>query len=81
MLTEQHSNLVEFIWCIAEHLRGPYRPPQYRKVILSTLHGIGVNILVPDTPSKSEIFLPAISRTEADWQSTTSVAAVVRPFK
>ena len=34
MLTEQHSKLVEFIWSIAERLRGPYRPPQYRKVML-----------------------------------------------
>ena len=34
MLTEQHSKLIEFIWSIAERLRGPYRPPQYRKVML-----------------------------------------------
>ncbi|MDR2050247.1 MAG: type I restriction-modification system subunit M, partial [Deltaproteobacteria bacterium] len=34
MVTEQHSKLIEFIWSIAERLRGPYRPPQYRKVML-----------------------------------------------
>ena len=34
MLTEQHSKLVEFIWSIAERLRGPYRPPQYERVML-----------------------------------------------
>ncbi len=34
MLTENHSKLIEFIWSIAEKLRGPYRPPQYRRVML-----------------------------------------------
>lgn len=29
-----HSELVGFIWNIANKLRGPYRPPQYRKVML-----------------------------------------------
>ncbi len=29
-----HSELVSFIWNIANKLRGPYRPPQYRKVML-----------------------------------------------
>lgn len=30
--TTQHQNLVGFIWNIANKLRGPYRPPQYRRV-------------------------------------------------
>lgn len=34
MSQEQHSNLVGFIWNIANKLRGPYRPPQYRRVML-----------------------------------------------
>ena len=29
-----HQNLVGFIWNIANKLRGPYKPPQYRKVML-----------------------------------------------
>lgn len=29
-----HSEIVGFIWNIANKLRGPYRPPQYRKVML-----------------------------------------------
>jgi type I restriction enzyme M protein len=32
--THNHSDLVGFIWNIANKLRGPYRPPQYRKVML-----------------------------------------------
>jgi type I restriction enzyme M protein len=34
MQTTQHQNLVGFIWSIANKLRGPYRPPQYRRVML-----------------------------------------------
>lgn len=29
-----HAAIVGFIWALAEKLRGPYRPPQYRKVML-----------------------------------------------
>ncbi|MDM9379543.1 type I restriction-modification system subunit M N-terminal domain-containing protein [Chlorogloeopsis sp. ULAP01] len=34
--TENSNNqeLVGFIWSIADKLRGPYRPPQYRRVML-----------------------------------------------
>lgn len=31
---QDHSALAGFIWNIANKLRGPYRPPQYRKVML-----------------------------------------------
>lgn len=34
MQNSQHQNLVGFIWSIANKLRGPYRPPQYRRVML-----------------------------------------------
>lgn len=34
MQYEHHQNLVGFIWNIANKLRGPYRPPQYRRVML-----------------------------------------------
>ena len=34
MQHSQHQNLVGFIWSIANKLRGPYRPPQYRRVML-----------------------------------------------
>lgn len=34
MQIAQHQNLVGFIWNIANKLRGPYRPPQYRRVML-----------------------------------------------
>lgn len=34
MQNAEHQNIVGFIWNIANKLRGPYRPPQYRKVML-----------------------------------------------
>jgi hypothetical protein len=33
-LTNYSDNLVSFIWDVADLLRGPYRPPEYRKVML-----------------------------------------------
>ncbi|WP_228036462.1 MULTISPECIES: type I restriction-modification system subunit M N-terminal domain-containing protein [Nostocales] len=29
-----HQDLIGFIWAIADKLRGPYRPPQYGRVML-----------------------------------------------
>ena len=34
MLTEYHKAIAGTIWDIANRLRGPYRPPQYRLVML-----------------------------------------------
>lgn len=34
MTQQTHSELIGLIWNIANKLRGPYRPPQYRKVML-----------------------------------------------
>src|SRR5258708_719939 len=34
MLAQQHQELSEKIWAVADKLRGPYRPPQYRSVML-----------------------------------------------
>jgi type I restriction enzyme M protein len=34
MNADNHHKLADFIWNIADKLRGPYRPPQYRKVML-----------------------------------------------
>ncbi|MDA7704854.1 type I restriction-modification system subunit M N-terminal domain-containing protein [Rickettsiales bacterium] len=33
-MANNHENLIGFIWNIANKLRGPYRPPQYRRVML-----------------------------------------------
>jgi type I restriction enzyme M protein len=33
-MSNNHDNLIGFIWNVANKLRGPYRPPQYRRVML-----------------------------------------------
>lgn len=48
MLNEQHSKLIEFIWSIAERLRGPYRPPQYREVMLPLIVLRRLDMLLED---------------------------------
>jgi type I restriction enzyme M protein len=34
LLTDRHKEIAGKIWEIANRLRGPYRPPQYRLVML-----------------------------------------------
>jgi len=34
VLTDRHKEIAAKIWEIANRLRGPYRPPQYRLVML-----------------------------------------------
>jgi hypothetical protein len=49
--------------------------------MLSALHGIGVIILDTENPSESEIFLPAKSRAEIDWQSVNRIVVENDDFK
>jgi hypothetical protein len=49
--------------------------------MLSALHGIGVIILNTENPSESEIFLPAKSRPEIDWQSVNRIVVENDDFK
>jgi hypothetical protein len=49
--------------------------------MLSALHGIGVILLDVGNPSESEIFLPAVSRTEVDWQSVNRIVVENDDFK
>jgi type I restriction enzyme M protein len=34
MAALQYSQVSNFIWAVADLLRGPYRPPQYERVML-----------------------------------------------
>ena len=40
-LSNYADTLVSFIWDVADLLRGPYRPPEYRKVMLPMLAVVG----------------------------------------
>jgi type I restriction-modification system DNA methylase subunit len=53
--TEQnnkHQDLVGFIWSIADKLRGPYRPPQYRRVMLPLIVLRRLDLVLKPTKDK-----------------------------
>ena len=47
-----HQNLVGFIWSIANKLRGPYRPPQYRRVMLPLIVLRRFDLVLAENKSK-----------------------------
>ncbi|MDF9801298.1 type I restriction enzyme M protein [Catalinimonas alkaloidigena] len=49
MTQTNHSELVGFIWKIADLLRGPYRPPQYRRVMLPMIVLRRMDLVLEDT--------------------------------
>lgn len=49
MHTTPHHHLVGFIWSIANKLRGPYRPPQYRRVMLPLIVLRRFDLVLADT--------------------------------
>lgn len=78
MLTEQHSKRIECIWSIAERLRGPYRPPQYRKVMLPLIVLRRLDMVLEDSKeavckeharlkAQKNLSDDAIARTLAQW--------------
>jgi len=49
--------------------------------MLSALHGIGIILLSIKNPSESELLLPALKRTEIDWQSVNRIVEENADFK
>ncbi len=47
-----HQNLVGFIWSIANKLRGPYHPPQYRRVMLPLIVLRRFDLVLAENKSK-----------------------------
>ena len=47
-----HQDLVGFIWSIADKLRGPYRPPQYRRVMLPLIVLRRLDLVLKPTKQK-----------------------------
>lgn len=52
MQHSEHQNLVGLIWNIANKLRGPYRPPQYRKVMLPLIVLRRLDLVLAPTKDK-----------------------------
>jgi len=57
--------------------------PQVEKELrmLSALHGIGFILLNVDNPSESEVMLPALSKTNVDWQSVNRIVVENSDFR
>jgi type I restriction enzyme M protein len=51
-LTNYSDNLVSFIWDVADLLRGPCRPPEYRKVMLPMTVLRRLDCVLADTKAK-----------------------------
>jgi len=74
MLTEHHKLIAGKIWEIANRLRGPYRPPQYRLVMLpmvvKKLAGVQavqtLSRLNRTAPGKTRTFVLEFNNDEAD---------------
>ncbi|MDJ1177516.1 class I SAM-dependent DNA methyltransferase [Roseofilum sp. BLCC_M91] len=47
-----HQDIVGFIWSIADKLRGPYRPPQYRRVMLPLIVLRRLDLVLEPTKQK-----------------------------
>lgn len=47
-MSANFQQLANFIWSVADLLRGPYRPPQYERVMLPLTHGNGQMIQIRD---------------------------------
>lgn len=63
MNSTQYQNIVGFIWNIANKLRGPYRPPQYRRVMLPLVVLRRLDLLLEPTKDMKEAALDkALSR-------------------
>ncbi|UQZ88046.1 DNA methyltransferase [Deltaproteobacteria bacterium Smac51] len=77
MITEQHNKIVEFIWSIAERLRGPYRPPQYRKVMLPLIVLRRLDMVLED--SKSDV-LAECERLKAQKISDETIVKTLAQF-
>lgn len=53
----EHQNLVGLIWNVANKLRGPYRPPQYRKVMLPLIVLQRLDLVL--APTKDKVLIAA----------------------
>ena len=58
-MAKHNENLVGFIWNIANKLRGPYRPPQYRRVMLPVTILRRMDCVLD--PTKEKVFIRIVA--------------------
>jgi len=67
-----HSDLANLIWQIADLLRGPYRPPQYERVMLPLVVLRRFDCVLADT--KPKVLAEFERRKGASWRAMRSTA-------
>ena len=70
MLPESHQRLADKIWSVANKLRGPYRPPEYRKVMLPLIVLRRLDCVLE--PTKVDV-LPQVDKLKAKKLSPEAI--------
>ena len=75
----QYQNHSDFVWNIANLLRGPYRPPQYRKVMipLTVLRRLDCVL----EPSQADVVRERARLSASNLSSEAIEAAIKHKFK
>jgi len=66
MLAQKHQKLTDFIWNVANKLRGRFRPPQYHKVMLPMIVLRRLDCVLEST---KDAVLAEHERLKAAWRS------------
>ena len=74
-----NSSWANFGYLVAMEIQGTDTRRELE--MLSSLHGIGVIILDPDTPDESQIIIPAMEKADVDWATCDRVARANKDFE
>ena len=74
-----NSSWAHFGYLVAAEIEGPSTMQELR--MLAALHGIGVIQLDVETPSESQILIPARGRAEVDWSTCNRLVTENPDFK
>lgn len=75
----EHQNIVGFIWNIANKLRGPYRPPQYRKVMLPLVVLRRLDLVASKTKDKILATKTALEAKGVDGDALAKALSKIAP--
>ena len=73
-----NSSWANFGYLVASEIKGTDTLKELR--MLASLHGIGFILLNAETPSKSQIMIPAKERSEIDWDTANRLTQESEDF-
>ena len=74
-----HQKVIGFIWNIANKLRGPYRPPQYRKVMLPLVVLRRLDLVASKTKDKILATKTALEAKGVDGDALAKALSKIAP--